>query len=48
MYFEGKTGSGLKRHMKADHTINCDTCGFKTTTTTLLKKHRKEFNVFIT
>ena len=36
--FEGKTGHGLKMHMKTDHELKCETCGFKTTTAALLKK----------
>jgi hypothetical protein len=37
--FEGKNASGLKIHMKTDHKIKCETCGFRTTTKLLLKKH---------
>ena len=46
--FEGKNSSGLKVHMNTDHKIKCDKCGFRITTKTLIKKHMKEFHVFVT
>ena len=39
--FEGKSQSGLKVHMNAEHKLKCDKCSFRTTTKILVNKHMK-------